>query len=247
MRRLILILPILLPMVAHAQVATDDHALDALTPPPPKPAATKPGATQPNPTKPGDTKHVPPKAGSAKPKPAPSSAHPAKGKSATAHPKAPPRPTRPGNVTMPVVPPANPVLAPPPFVMPAHKPPPPPPVPVRADAPGAATDITGGTRVTFGPGVSDLNPATLAAAKAIATRASADPALIITITAWAPGTADDPSTPRRLSLDRALAVRAVLINAGVVSERIRAVAKGMSDFGNGPTDRADIVLLPAGK
>ncbi len=141
---------------------------------------------------------------------------------------------------MPAAPPAHPVLAPPPFVMPAHAPPPPPPVPVRADAPGVAAPLPGGLRVTFGPGSSDLNPGTLAAIRAVAAGAIANPAQVVAITAWAPGTADDPSTPRRLSLERALAVRAVLINAGMVSERIRALAKGAADAAGGPSDRADV-------
>lgn len=145
-------------------------------------------------------------------------------------------------IGMPAAPPLHPVIQPPPFVMPSHAPPPPPPVPVRDDAPGVATPITAGTRLTFGAGVSDLNPATLAAIQAIGTKALADPASIISITAWAPGTADDPSTARRLSLDRALAVRAVLIHAGLVSDKIRAVAKGNNDIGAGPADRADVTL-----
>ena len=118
-------------------------------------------------------------------------------------------------------------------------------MPVKPDAPGTATALPGGTRITFGAGQSDLNPGTLAAIKAIAPAALANPAMIIGVTAWAPGTKDDPSTPRRLSLDRALAARAVLINAGLPSERIRAIAKGMNDIGDAPPDRVDVVeILP---
>jgi outer membrane protein OmpA-like peptidoglycan-associated protein len=146
---------------------------------------------------------------------------------------------------LPAAPPANPVIAPPPIVLPAHPAAPPPPVPVRDDARGAAVPIPGGIRLTFGANSADLNPATLAALRGIAAAALANPAMIITITAWAPGTADDPSTPRRLSLDRALAARAVLINAGIVSSRIRALAKGMNDIGKEEPDRADILeVLP---
>ena len=130
-------------------------------------------------------------------------------------------------------PPANPVLAPPPLVLPAHKPPPPPPVPVKADAAGAVSGIAGGSRITFGAGSADLNPATLAAIRKVAADAAANPAMTVGVTAWAPGPGDDQSTPRRLSLDRALAARAVLINAGIVSERIRTIAKGTIDIGQG--------------
>jgi hypothetical protein len=144
---------------------------------------------------------------------------------------------------VPLAPPANPVIAPPPIVLPVHPPPPPPPIPVRKDAPGAATPIPEGIRITFGAAISDLNPATLAAIRALAAEAQANPNVVIGVTAWAPGSPDDPSTPRRLSLDRALAARAVLINAGIVSERIRTIAKGMIDIGTAPADRVDIVKI----
>jgi outer membrane protein OmpA-like peptidoglycan-associated protein len=146
---------------------------------------------------------------------------------------------------VPAAPPAHPVIAPPPIVLPTHPPPPPPPIPVLPHAAGVASPLAGGTMVTFGVGHSELNPDTLAAIRAIATDALANPAIIIGITAWAPGTKDDPSTPRRLSLDRALAARAVLINAGIPSERIRAIAKGMNDIGTASPDRAEIIkILP---
>jgi outer membrane protein OmpA-like peptidoglycan-associated protein len=215
---------LMLPAVAMAQVSTDDHALDSLksTPAPP---ASAPAAVQ-------------------KPKPrirraARPEAHKTTAAVTPARKPAPP---------LPAAPPLNPVIAPPPFVMPAHKPPPPPPVPVRADATGAALALPGNIeRITFGPGSSDLNPGTMEAIRQIAAAAIANPALMVTITAWAAGNNDDPSTPRRVSLDRALAARAVLINAGVISERIHAVAKGFADPGAGPIDRVDIATsVPGG-
>lgn len=196
---------------AAAQVSTDDHALDQLAPVPAAPA-----------------KAALPKAGAAK------GGHP------TRHPHAAPPARRLTGPTMPSAPPANPVIVPPAFVMPTHAPPAPPPVPVRPDAEGAAFPIPGGTRITFGAGSSDLNPATLAALQAIGTQAAANPATIVSVTGWAPGPVDDPSTARRLSLDRALAARAVLIRAGMLSDRIRAVAKGSNEVAGGPADRVDV-------
>jgi len=119
-------------------------------------------------------------------------------------------------------------------------------VPMRADAPGLVTPLPDGARITFAPGSSTLNPATFSAILAIAAQAKTNPAMTVGVTAWAPGSPDDPSTPRRLSLDRALAARAVLIANGVVSERIRTIAKGMIDLGTAaPADRADIIkILP---
>ncbi len=142
---------------------------------------------------------------------------------------------------VPTTPPPNPVIAPPPPVLPQHAREAPPPVPVKADAIGTVTKIDTGTRLTFGPGSSDLNDTTHAALIELAAAARQDKRLEITLTAWAPGTPEDPSTPRRLSLDRALAARAVLIHEGVDSERITAIAKGFTDIGGAAPDRLDIV------
>jgi outer membrane protein OmpA-like peptidoglycan-associated protein len=141
---------------------------------------------------------------------------------------------------VPLAPPANPVILPAPFVMPAHPRPKPPPVPVKADAEGTVTAIPGGSRVTFGAGVSTLNQATYDAILAIGALAKANPGLQIFVTAWAPGTPDDPSPPRMLALERALAARAVLINAGIASDRIFAVSKGFDGIAAGPPDRLEI-------
>jgi outer membrane protein OmpA-like peptidoglycan-associated protein len=219
MRTLLLrsLLALLLPAAAMAQVSTDDHALDSLKATPAAPAPAPAVAPKPRPR----TR----RAVRTEAHRAPAAATPA---------RKPPPP-------LPAGPPLNPVIAPPPFVMPAHKPPPPPPVPVRADATGAALALPGNVeRITFGPNSSDLNPATVEAIRQIAAAAIANPALLVTITAWAAGNNDDPSTPRRISLDRALAARAVLINAGVISERIHAVAKGFAESGAGPIDRVDV-------
>ena len=208
---------------AVAQVSTDDKALDQLSPAPAKQAAKPPA--------PGKT---PPATGRSQRRPAHGASPSPAGGRLTA-PK------------MPVAPPVHPVILPPTFAMPAHPPPPPPPIPVLADAIGGTIPIAGGGRITFGTGASDLNPVTLAAVQAVARRAVADPTLVVEITAWAPGTVDDPSSARRLSLDRALAVRAVMIHEGVLSDRIRAVAKGSLEIGPWPADRADFVAEPPGK
>ncbi len=85
--------------------------------------------------------------------------------------------------------------------------------------------IPGGVRVTFGAGSADLNPATEAALRAL--RADGrSPAAPSNVYAYAAGVPDDPSTPRRLSLSRALAVRAVLISEGIASTRIYVRALG---------------------
>ena len=198
---------------ALAQVTTNDSALDSLKP---APTASPQRRTAP-----------PPK---------PLMRHAVRRLTHPAAPaKAPPQ--------VPLAPPANPVIAPPAFVMPAHPRPNPPPVPIKADAPGAVSLIAGGSRITFGPGVASLNQVTHDAIIAFAAPARANPALLISVTAWAPGTPDDPSPARTLALERALAARAVLINAGVPSERILAVSRGMEGIGGGPPDRLDITAV----
>jgi outer membrane protein OmpA-like peptidoglycan-associated protein len=218
MRLVFAVFSICVCLPALAQVTTNDQALDAL-----KPAHTAAPPSTPPPSTP------PPSA----PAPRPAMRHTARRATHAAPPAKPPP-------QVPAAPPANPVIAPPIFVMPAHPRPNPPPVPIKADAPGEVSPITGGSRITFGPGVASLNQATHDAILAYAARARANPALMISVTAWAPGTPDDPSPARTLALERALAARAVLINAGVPSERILAVSRGMEGVGAGPPDRLEI-------
>ena len=116
-------------------------------------------------------------------------------------------------------------------------------MPVVADAPDTVSPLPGGLRVGFGAGRSDLNPAAVAALRDLAAPLKADPAATLDVNAWSVGTTDDPSTPRRLSLARALAVRAVLISEGIASPRIYVRALG-SDGGD-PPDRAEITRTAA--
>jgi len=209
---------LLLALPAVAQVSMDNRALDAL-----QPAA--PAAKAPAHPNTGHAPHHGARHPAAKHAPAKAPQH------AAAKPVPP---------SVPAAAPAAPVIAPPPIVFPVHPAPPPPPVPVVVTAPGAASQVGTMTRVTFGPGQADLNPATAAAIRAVGEAAKADPAATISVEAYAPGTEDDPSTPRRLSLSRALAARAVLINAGVPSTHIYVRALGNTHIGDGPADRVDL-------
>ena len=211
---------------ATAQVTVDPHALDQLQP--------SPGA--PN----GQAQHP------AKPPPArPAQQHPGPAKpstSAAAHPPAP-APAAPAPPLVPVAPPAPPVI-PAPVAVPVRPTQAPPLPAVAADAPGIATAIHDGLRLTFGADRADLNPATDAALRALVHDAASSPGTTFTITAFAAGTPEDPSAPRRLSLSRALAVRSVLIHEGVASIHIYVKALGATSPGiaDGPADRADIVI-----
>ncbi len=64
----------------------------------------------------------------------------------------------------------------------------------------------------------------------------------IQLKAFATGSADRPSTARRLSLSRALAVRSFLIEQGMRSTRIDVRALGVPTD-DGPADRVDVILL----
>lgn len=146
----------------------------------------------------------------------------------------------------PAVPPAAPPVAalaplePPP---PAHPAPARQPVPVVAGAAGEAQPIPQGVRVTFGPDSVDLNPQTDAALQALAHRAAANPGATVTVMAYAAGPPDDPSTPRRLSLSRALVAREVLLEQGIGSTHIYVRALG-ANAGDGPADRVDVTVMP---
>jgi outer membrane protein OmpA-like peptidoglycan-associated protein len=158
---------------------------------------------------------------------------------------APATPAAPAAPKPPAVPVAPPEIAaiPPAVAVPVQHPPEPPSVPVAADAPGAVAPLPDGLRATFGTGRSELNAATEAAMRGFA-RPLRDTAQPVQVTAFAAGTPEDPSTPRRLSLARALAARAVLINEGIASTRIYVRALGAA-AGDGPADRVDLSAAPA--
>jgi outer membrane protein OmpA-like peptidoglycan-associated protein len=179
--------------------------------------------------------------------PAAAHAHPPtstpQGKPTAAHatPPAAPPPSA-SSLIVPPAAPAAPVL-PPPIVVPTRPPPPLTPAPVAADAPGTASTTADGLRITFGPDRADLNPESDAAITALA-HAAPGPVATFNITAYAVG-GDDPSTPRRLSLSRALSVRSALMQAGIASVRIYVKALGASapTMAEGPPDRVDIVVV----
>jgi outer membrane protein OmpA-like peptidoglycan-associated protein len=259
-----LVLPAVVPLPAHAQASIDPRALEPLQPAPaaPKPAtgeaakpatphhkhSAHPAASHPAGTTraPGQTAAKPP---AAQPNATPHPATPAG--SAAAAPVAPttprspaaaaaPTPSGPAQVRVPLTAPPAPVV-PPPLIVPTRPPAPPAPAPVAADAPGAPAPIQDGLRVTFGEGRADLNPGTETALRTLAHDAPTETSF--TVAAFAPGAPEDPSTPRRLSLSRALTARAVLIAAGIPSVRIYVKALGASrGVEEGPADRVDVTL-----
>jgi len=95
-------------------------------------------------------------------------------------------------------------------------------------------------RIAFGIGGADL-PATAATdVKSLAQRLAKDPALRVQLVAYASDPDKSISRSRRLSLERAVAVRKVLLAAGVESTRIDLRALG-EQSGGGPPDRVDAI------
>ena len=169
------------------------------------------------------------------PPPLPSAAAPAPPSAASGEPRTLAGP-RIDPLAVPATPPPPPVL-PPPIVVPVRPERPPPPATVVANAPGVATAIPGGLQITFGPASAELNPRTYAALQAMVSAAT--PTAQFTVRAYAAGKPSDPSYARRLSLSRALAVRSVLIHAGIASPRIAVLALGAALPGPTP-DRVDV-------
>ena len=116
---------------------------------------------------------------------------------------------------------------------------PPPAPPVSDKAATAAAPTTTGLRLTFAPGESDLSPDSSTSIKQLTQSTPPGDATTFNVLAYAPGKPDDPSTARRVSLSRAMAVRSALVADGVPSARIFVRALG-EQFGDGPPDRVDV-------
>ncbi|MBO0711667.1 MAG: hypothetical protein J2P47_10370, partial [Acetobacteraceae bacterium] len=116
------------------------------------------------------------------------------------------------------------------------------PPPVSETAGGGTEQVPDGLRVLFSPERADLTPATEGAIKAYLGTIAKSPAASFNVVAYAAGAPEDPSTPRRLSLSRALAIRSVMLQDGIASPHIYLRALGAAN-GDGPADRVDISTL----
>jgi len=127
---------------------------------------------------------------------------------------------------------------------PVVAPPPTPAAPSQTAAlpPPAVAQRRGEARVAFPAGGTDLPSSARSELDRVAGRLAADEALRLQLNAYAAGEGDQSSQARRLSLSRALAVRAYLIDKGVRSTRldVRALGQPQDD---GPADRVDLVVV----
>jgi outer membrane protein OmpA-like peptidoglycan-associated protein len=130
-------------------------------------------------------------------------------------------------------------------VLPAEQPAAPPAsttVPATAPSP---VPLPPPVRLVFESGHTDLTPYNEAEIKDLARAIPVPAASSVNVLAYAAGRPDDPSTARRLSLSRGMAVRSVLLASGVPSAQIyvRALGAAASD---GPADRVELVVAPIG-
>jgi outer membrane protein OmpA-like peptidoglycan-associated protein len=216
-----------------AQVTVDLHALQALPERPGPSRPSRPTVTV-APNRPAVVMREAPATNPAAPAPAASRpAAPAPAAPQAAQPAMPQSVPDTASIT-PIAP------APPP---PGAQPPAPPPVSDKSTTTVAAT--TAGLRLTFASGESDLSPESSTSIKQLTASAPPGDATTFNVLAYAPGKPDDPSTARRTSLSRAMAVRGALIADGVPSARIFVRALG-EQYGDGPPDRVDLSVTGPG-
>jgi outer membrane protein OmpA-like peptidoglycan-associated protein len=115
---------------------------------------------------------------------------------------------------------------------------------VPATAPGTLP-MPPPVRLVFETGHTNLTPSDEAEIKDLARAIPVPATSSVNVLAYAAGRPDDPSTARRLSLSRGMAVRSVLLASGVPSAQIyvRALGAAASD---GPADRVELVVAPIG-
>jgi len=113
-----------------------------------------------------------------------------------------------------------------------------PPAPARVPLPPPV-------RLVFEEGKTDLTPEDEAAIRDLARAIPAPEADSVNVVAYAAGKPDDPSTARRVSLSRGIAVRTVLMASGVPSAQIYVRAMGANGSGS-PADRVELTVAPLG-
>lgn len=232
------------PVEEHAATKiseTTRQKLDALATPVPKPEPLPPlpttGEIPSTPALPAQPAHEV----TATPAPAPA-------KETAAAPAPAPTPAPTTNVAAAPAPAPSP--APPPVA--AATPAPPAPKETAAASPPAAAPVqmaaatttgNGLSAIRFGAGVTDLPAGPQPALDAIAARMAADDNLRVQVVAHATGKPDDAMEARRVSLARAVAVRAYLIDKGVRSLRIDVRALGNRADDGPVADQVDLMLV----
>jgi outer membrane protein OmpA-like peptidoglycan-associated protein len=108
----------------------------------------------------------------------------------------------------------------------------------------AATTVGNGlSSIKFAPGATELPAGPQATLDKIADRLLHDDTLRVQLIAHATGTSDEAMEARRVSLARAVAVRAYLIDKGVRSLRIDVRALGNRDDDGPAQDQVDLMVV----
>lgn len=162
---------------------------------------------------------------------------------APAKPTAPVVPVAAPPSPVPVMPPPSPAtvtaMSTPPSLPPAS-----PVKPTPAAVPAAIAATAGDhARVLFGTSATDLPEDAKAELDAVVRRVAGDAHLRLQLVAYAGGAPDQSNQARRMSLQRALAVRSYLMEHGIANTRMDVRALGNHTEGSDPPDRVDIVML----
>lgn len=111
--------------------------------------------------------------------------------------------------------------------------------------PPAPAPPPGPVRLIFNGGATALSPADEAAIQALAHAIPTPTISSVSVVSYAAGKPNDPSTARRVSLSRGMAVRSVLMANGVPSSQIyiRALGAAAPDE---PADRVELTVAGIG-
>jgi outer membrane protein OmpA-like peptidoglycan-associated protein len=113
-------------------------------------------------------------------------------------------------------------------------------------APAAIASAPGGaTRVLFSAGAADLPDSAKPELDALVQRLGSNDEARLQLVAHASGSGDQANEARRISLQRALAVRSYLIEHGIASTRmdVRALGNRSDGAAGDPLDRVDVIML----
>jgi len=219
------------PKAPEPQVAAQPMPSEAAEAPPPPSTLTDELTRKPAPAEPG---REPVAMAKAEPAPVVQPAEPAPPPEPVVEPTAPP-PEPPPALAAPAAAVAEPEPPPPPAVSLTSGPAVEPQTAALPPAPALAEQI----RVLFQDGSVELDDDAKRKLSAVATALMENTTMRIQLLAYAGASLDGTSRARRLSLSRALAVRAYLIEKGVRSTRMDVRALG-DKIGDGPADRVDI-------
>jgi outer membrane protein OmpA-like peptidoglycan-associated protein len=119
-----------------------------------------------------------------------------------------------------------------------------PPVPAAPVVPAAApAAAVGGTRIVFSSGSADLPDAAKSVLDGVARQLTGNDRNRLQLVGYAGRAADEANQARRVSLQRALAVRTYLMEHGVPNTRMDVRALGNRAEENDPADRVDVVMV----